>query len=105
MLVSTAVGTFAYNIKVNSVELRKLLLVLWSMVVSVWGGCWTGILVVAPLESIVKSCSVYQNWFALVHNPSDVSLRVAVELNHGSVEVLHSLLSVKAVLKIGDVAV
>ena len=61
-------------------------------------------MVVGPLDSVLEFSSVNEDVLALVHHPRNVGLGVAVKLNDGSVESLHSLLSVEAVFNIVDVS-
>jgi len=71
--------------------------------VTVWGAGWAGVVVdgpVAGVDTVWKSSSIDKDWLALVHDPLDVGLGVAVELNDGSVESLLTLLSVEAVLEV-----
>ena len=60
MLMTTAVGTFAYNIKVNSVEFMAVAMV--RSVVSLWVRMRRGlrgwVFVVAPVDSVLEPGSV-----------------------------------------------
>ena len=97
-------GTFAYNIKVNSEELVLFLVsVVWLRLWGDNGYGWGGVLVKAPLNSIWKSSSVSEHILALVHDPLDVGLGVAVKLNDSSVKSLHFSLSIKAVFEVINV--
>lgn len=57
----------------------------------------------AEFNSIWESGSINKDWLAFVHDPLNIGLGVAVELNDVPVKSLFSFLSFKAIFKVADI--